>query len=331
MERVGAPPGLIQAYSDLVSETFPLVDNAGHTIATATAAGVPQDWASAPNSTQSNSENPLLDLYHSVTPANVKLLFLIPQSALMHAPLSIRIHAKDYALTEEDEDVTAGVAIMNTVIRSDKVPVIGAPTLLWLSLPAPRRQDWGLALVRTDPTQVSSMAFNLTSGSSSQGPGNGTVHTSLPSGALGGPVIVIRNGLVAIAGIATQSPTPASFTGTPVVTQFLRQATLATLLPVPGTPTLGIAVQTASEALRDRAITAGAPGVLVTSIVLNSAAQSGLRVGDIITAYDGRPVASKSALINYIRASNIAASHQVTVRTKNGRTQILKVILEPAQ
>ena len=84
----------------------------------------------------------------------------------------------------------------------------------------------------------------------------------------------------------------------------------------PGRPELGATVETLTDQMADFLAVPGKKGVLITSITAGSPAATKLKAGDVITAFDGKTVASPSELA------------QAVARKEPGSTTELKVVRE---
>jgi hypothetical protein len=327
MERVGAPPGAIEAYAALVRETFPVLDVRGAVVATASSAGVPASWAAVPKTPlHPFSDSPLTTLRKLEEADRTTLLFLVPQHVLASEPVSVRIGSENHRLTELDEDAGHDIAMMYVTVSGDEAGRVGAPNLIWPTGPNAAHVEWPLVLVRRDPRTVSSSAFALGSGFAGAGPGDGDLHLELPPAAAGGPVIALGSGPGVLIGFATGTSDPAHFVGTARVAQFAHQVILAATPAQQGAPTLGIRVETASVARRHGAFAGQGAGAVVTA-VLPRMSRPELRTGDLITAYDGAQVSYASQLVTRVRLGTAGTVHQLTVRTLSGHTRILQVVL----
>lgn len=331
MERVGAPPGVIDTYASLLREAFPLVDSRGRVVATASAAGVPRSWAVVVPQTRLHpfSENPLSTLNKLSDSDTVTLLFLVPQRVLAAGSLSVRIAGDDHRLSEIDEDAAHDIALMYVTVGGDVANHVGSTALLWLTLPATQSHHWPLVLLRRDPRTVSSTGFAFATAASTAGLGDGDVSVRLPALAAGSPVVAVRDATAAVIGFVTVDSGGSNFVGTPRIAEFARQAIVANTPAAQGAPTLGITVETASIAHREDRLGYGGPGVLVTRVGLRSATEAGLHVGDVVTAYDGALMDDASALIARVRAGAAGTQPRLTVR--HGATvQTLRVTLAPS-
>lgn len=96
---------------------------------------------------------------------------------------------------------------------------------------------------------------------------------------------------------------------------------------------LGVSIQEINQALAKQFGLSETKGALVGEVMADSpAADAGVKSGDVIVSYDGRPIDSPSALRNQVAQTSVGRSVKLEVlRDKKRRTFTLKVAEQPKE
>jgi S1-C subfamily serine protease len=148
----------------------------------------------------------------------------------------------------------------------------------------------------------------------------------------GGPLINLQGELV---GINTAVPGPSGQNGfqpsgigfaisineaKPIIAQLIAQGRVIR-------PYLGISPVTVTPAIAAQAGLSVDKGVVITSVANNSpAARAGLKVGDVITAVDNKPITSEADLRQAIMAHKIGDTITLTI-LRNGKQAMVQTQL----
>jgi ATP-dependent Clp protease ATP-binding subunit ClpC len=221
MERIGAPPGLIDTYADLSHITFPLEYAASREIATAAFVGTPADWGGpepTPPSLNVFGQSPSTTLHQLAAGSANTIMFIVPSSTVQHGPLYVVIKGDRYRLSLVTDESYLGFAVVTAAVNNHLLSAF-ASSLLWLTLPAPTSTLVPLILIRRDPGAQEYALTHGTLGVTSQ---TGVIATPVGGVTLGTPVVAITSSTSALAGfLETAGPSPSSFVSTSVVAKVL--------------------------------------------------------------------------------------------------------------
>lgn len=221
MERIGAPPGLIDTYASLSHITFPLEYAASREIATAVFVGTPADWGGpepTPPSLNVFGQSPGATLHELAAGSTNAIMFIVPSSIVQHEPLYAVIEGNRYRLSLVTDESSLGLAVVTAVVNNHLLTAF-ASSLLWLTLPTPTATPVPLMLIRRDP---GTQAYELTHGTLGATSQTGVITTPVAGVTIGTPVVAMTSSTSALAGfLETAGPGPSSFVSTSVVAKVL--------------------------------------------------------------------------------------------------------------
>ena len=221
MERIGAPPGLIDTYASLSHITLPLEHGASREIATAAFVGTPADWGGpepAPPSLNIFGQSPSTTIHQFAAGSANTILFIVPSSTVQPGPLYVVIKGNRYRLSLVIDDSSLGFAVVTAAVNNHLLPAF-ASSLLWLTLPAPTSAPVALMLIRREP---GAQAYALTHGTLGVSSQTGVIATPVGGVTLGTPVVAITSSTSALAGfLETAGPGPSRFVSTSVIANVL--------------------------------------------------------------------------------------------------------------
>lgn len=221
MERIGAPPGLIDTYASLSHITFPLEYAATREIATAAFVGTPADWGGpepTPPSLNILGQSPGTTLHQLAAGSANTIVFIVPASTVQHGPLYVVIKGDRYRLSLISDESSLGFAIVTAAVNNRLLSAFDS-SLLWLTLPAPSSTPVPLVLIRRG---IGAQAYALTHGTLGVTSQTGVVASPVGGVTLGTPVVAITSSTSALAGfLVTAGRGPTSFVSTSVVAKAL--------------------------------------------------------------------------------------------------------------
>ncbi len=222
MERIGAPPGLIDTYASLSHITFPLEDAASREIATAAFVGTPADWGGSeptPPSLNVFGQSPGTTLHQLAAGSANTIMFIVPSSAVQHGSLYVAIKGDRYRLSLVTDESALGFAVVTAAVNNHLLSAF-ASSLLWLTLPAPTSTPAQLMLIRRAPNAE---AYALTHGTLGVTSQTGVIAMPVRGITIGTPVVAITSSTSALAGfLETVGRGPSSFVSTSVVANMLK-------------------------------------------------------------------------------------------------------------
>jgi hypothetical protein len=222
MERIGAPPGLMDTYASLSHVTFQLEDAASRQIATAAFVGTPADWGGpepTPPSLDVFGQSPGTTLHQLAAGSANTIMFVVPPSTVLRGPLYVVIKGNRYRLSLVIDESSLGFAVVTAAVDNHLLPAF-ASSLLWLTLPAPTSAPVALMLIRREP---GAQAYELTHGTLGVSGQTGVIATPVGGVTLGTPVVAITSSTSALAGfLETAGPGPSRFVSTSAVANVLK-------------------------------------------------------------------------------------------------------------